>query len=69
MSKVVNIAEVQRALDRAARNAQAGPPEARAGQVRVDPGKAGGHSATRRDDPAPRDRRRGAPPVRPRGHR
>jgi hypothetical protein len=41
MSKaVVDIAEVQRALDRAARNAKRGPSEVRAGRVLVGRGKA-----------------------------
>jgi hypothetical protein len=53
MSKaVVDIAEVQRALDRAARNAKRGPSELRAGRVLVGRGKGNGHVRRRGKEPA-----------------
>ena len=49
MSKVVDIGKVQRALDRAARNAKRGSSEVRAGKILVGRNAASGQFVMRRD--------------------
>lgn len=52
MARVVDVDEVQRALDRAARNATRGSSEVRAGKVLVGRDKPSGHFVMRRDKPS-----------------
>jgi hypothetical protein len=54
MSKVVDVDKVQRALDRAARNAQRGSSDVRAGKLLVGRNAAGGQFVTRRKNSATR---------------
>jgi hypothetical protein len=56
-SKIVDVAEVQRALDRAARNALRGSSDVRAGKVLIGRDKAGGQFAAARDKAPVRSRR------------
>ena len=56
-SKVVDVDEVQRALDRAARNAQRGSSEVRAGKVLVGRDRASGQFVTAREKVPVRPRR------------
>jgi hypothetical protein len=56
-SKIVDIAEVQRALDRAARNAMRGSADVRAGKVLIGRNRAGGQLAVERGKVPVRARR------------